>query len=1606
MDAPVAPVAREPKLKASSVAAWWGGPLKCARALYDGAHGQPAPPRSPPRSPSNPGRGDNATTLRGGAGRAPRSPRTESHTARGEEFEAALADALQRGVPLSVEFQGSPLPTLAAALARGGLPHGAFARYAEWQAPVAAQLAQVHSLLPAAAARARGEAAALGAECLKKELARLGSDPPPPPEAAPRARWWHRVLFAPPAPLLAGGATPFGWASMEVDFIFVETDAEGTTTLTICDAKSSLEAKLSHEVQVAVYYLALCRFVEGLPRVRVRPTGVVWLPAAGGDGASAAATRALAFDVAPIAARLSRWLRGDAAALLGGPRAAAPWHFDPALCGECASYAGCAEEAARTGSLALVPGLSAKDAAALRAALAGAPQMDGAQRSDIEDLGALLLRAAGGSAAPLPLPLLRRVLRAPSAGAPGAPLPPLLRAPLLRAPAPLGLPCAALPPCEDASLLLTLVGDARTRALCAWALRVRHGGGVASESCVGGVFFAGAPRRVLHEPAAGAAAVRRALLRALGAALAPLASRGASATVVVWSPAERELLIETLAAAAAAGEEGAELVAALLVSGGQALRLRAPPWQPLREGGGGWGAGGGGSPPRRWAPAPAPVARASPRPPSPPPDPDAIMDALAESSQSLSLDGSASASQPPSLYGRAAEAAEAAAKEAEAEAEAAEAAAKKAEAEAEAAAAADGGGGGAPSALPAPRVACLQEALKQLVALPSRASYLSPAAAAAALAGGGGGGGGSGAPPPPLPPPPAYDVWAVDADPAGGATAAALRGALTATAALLAALRRDGDVRRALVCRAAPLATPPRPRAPPTLARLLFLKQNECQAEAAAVMRGRATGEGLLRLRARRALDRDEECARRGWEPAALRGNAVVEFDVEAAGGGGEAVLARAEKEAADAGAGAAVGEGEGGDGGVGGAAAGGRRAAPPFYHKFVLAAAEAPLRRFDDFSYNASCDGAEPPAVGLLFAEVLRVARGADGRAAVTLLLRTPGRQPSKPWPGPEPPAEGELRLLSLRWTDRNPFKVEERLIAQAEQGAGSRLAQLLEAPLEFARGAPPGGGGGGGARPSPAELRAALCGAGCAAGGPLALDASQEACFELAVGSCLSLVWGPPGTGKTTFLARSIARLASAAAAAAAPAGGGARPFRALCTAMARPAIQELMRKLERVVAECDAALPPPAGAQSWAAGVALADFTRGSLGVDPAAGAAAEVHGDTVWGAWKRAAAAKRAYLKAGAADADADARAHAMYDLVVVDEASQQLVCDAAVAVCLLKPGGRLVVVGDTQQLRPIKGNSPYPEGPEPAGGGGGGALPAHLLHLSVLECLQGAVRAARAAAAAAAAHGGGAAPAPAVEGQLLRCYRMNEPLVSLSQRLYSAGFTSHFPGRQLARCGAGGGGGGGGAPAAAATAAALLLDARPPAARPAALLALRLGGHPEGAPAEALREHEAAAVAALVAELLREGGVAEGGGGAPPTPLRAASDIFVVTPHRLQRAAVAAALRRALPAATPGLEALLANVDTTEKMQGREAEVVIACWGVARDTFLSEMDFVLDLRRLNVALTRARSAAVLVLSDAVADPPLEVAASPQLADAMAFFDGFVAGAEAFVSLPPG
>jgi hypothetical protein len=198
--------------------------------------------------------------------------------------------------------------------------------------------------------------------------------------------------------------------------------------------------------------------------------------------------------------------------------------------------------------------------------------------------------------------------------------------------------------------------------------------------------------------------------------------------------------------------------------------------------------------------------------------------------------------------------------------------------------------------------------------------------------------------------------------------------------------------------------------------------------------------------------------------------------------------------------------------------------------------------------------------------------------------------------------------------------------------------------------------------------------------------MTSSQLEAFDGIVDRRLQLVWGPPGTGKTHFLALAILCLVEAHRRA-------SLPYKVLVTAFTHAAIDNCLRKVAQLNAELH---------------VVDADFPLAKLGnkklthMDDVGElveknwtwpqAETSILGGTVWA------------LRKGVEEATAD--------LVVVDEASQLEVPESALALQRLAPEGHLLIAGDDRQLPPIvAGAYPDPGEDEP------------LLHRSIFECLR-------------------------------------------------------------------------------------------------------------------------------------------------------------------------------------------------------------------------------------------------------------------------------------------
>ena len=131
------------------------------------------------------------------------------------------------------------------------------------------------------------------------------------------------------------------------------------------------------------------------------------------------------------------------------------------------------------------------------------------------------------------------------------------------------------------------------------------------------------------------------------------------------------------------------------------------------------------------------------------------------------------------------------------------------------------------------------------------------------------------------------------------------------------------------------------------------------------------------------------------------------------------------------------------------------------------------------------------------------------------------------------------------------------------------------------------------------------------------------------------------------------------------------------------------------------------------------------------------------------------------------------------------------------------------------------------------------------------------------------------------------------------------------------------------------------------------------------------EEEIGLVAALVASLVGKLG-AQDGTAAAQEPLSIESlfksEIGIVTPHRAQQAGVLDRLK-VLARSREEHESLRAAIDTVERFQGQERSVIIATFGLGdRDQIASEEEFLYSLNRFNVIASRAKSKLIVITSE--------------------------------------
>lgn len=440
--------------------------------------------------------------------------------------------------------------------------------------------------------------------------------------------------------------------------------------------------------------------------------------------------------------------------------------------------------------------------------------------------------------------------------------------------------------------------------------------------------------------------------------------------------------------------------------------------------------------------------------------------------------------------------------------------------------------------------------------------------------------------------------------------------------------------------------------------------------------------------------------------------------------------------------------------------------------------------------------------------------------------------------------------------------------------------------------------------------------------------LDSSQEAAIEGLSQQQLALVWGPPGTGKTSTLTAYLMAVIEEAIA-------SGTPRKILLTGPNYRAVEVLVHKLMEALnsqptlachlfmaySMSHAVVPLP--------GVVASHFSANVVSLGDAAGeaqmqAAYRSSSVSIFGISAHT-VPKLVEKLTGNPSPIVEA-----FEVVVIDESSQVPVTLALRPLVTLKAHGELVIAGDPKQMPPVQSLEP-PVGAE------------HLV---------GSI------------HGYLTSRFGIPQQKLLVNYRSADHLVEFARTLdYDPALKAHMPGRRIQLL----------LPPAtislpsglpSSTAWTDLLD-------PAKVVTTLLHDDPRSSQANVA---EAKMVASL-AYLLRQCAAST----MAPTvaPLTHFTDedfinhgLGIVTPHKAQRALVLSELAKLFPAVAR--EILQKSVDTVERFQGGERQTIIVSFGVGDlDVIEGEEEFLLQMERTNVAISRAMAKCIVIMPKTLA-----------------------------------
>jgi hypothetical protein len=430
--------------------------------------------------------------------------------------------------------------------------------------------------------------------------------------------------------------------------------------------------------------------------------------------------------------------------------------------------------------------------------------------------------------------------------------------------------------------------------------------------------------------------------------------------------------------------------------------------------------------------------------------------------------------------------------------------------------------------------------------------------------------------------------------------------------------------------------------------------------------------------------------------------------------------------------------------------------------------------------------------------------------------------------------------------------------------------------------------------------------------------LNAGQWRALHGVFGEPLTLIWGPPGTGKTHTLAHILLGYALVAQM-------DGRKLRLLVTAFTHHAIVNVMKKVAELANEYgldeNALLLRQIEGSGSAAHEELPD--RVVLAADDSVESLINsdspclVLGSTVWGIYKGMRAAGGAVRQ--------------WFDVILIDEASQMKLPDALIAFSASQVNSNIVLAGDDQQLPPII-HGEYPEEHE------------HMLS-SVFAFVRKQVEQTQ------------VNDPQAEERRLFQLednFRMNEPLTAYPRDvLYRGRFNSIFPHIRMSTD----------PPISVIsgnTLDALLLPERP--------VVLCWYSAPRSYTARNPIEAELIAqMTYRLSEILLDDDKDENHIYTPQNFAR--RGLAILSPHRAQNSGIRQALREYGFGGTDDKRMPL--VDTVDKLQGKERAVIFVSYGVADTEYAAaEARFLLSSNRFNVAVTRAQKKVIVLCSEQV------------------------------------